>query len=90
MAPFFKSSSLFNISRRRKEQKSLNTFDSSPPTLLLHSLPNMKELHGTSSRFLEEFHPILQRQIVCTSSPLNEDSASLGVSSDSDLISCPN
>ena len=41
------------------------------------SLPNLEELRGISAR-LEEFHPILQRQVVCASSPLNEDSASLG------------
>ncbi|KAF8729975.1 hypothetical protein AX14_005876 [Amanita brunnescens Koide BX004] len=76
MAPFFKSSSLFNISRhRRKEPKSLNTFVSSPPTLHSRSLPNMKGLHGISTRFLEEFHPVLPRPAIFTSSALSENSA---------------
>ena len=49
------------------------------------SLPNLQELPIISASFLEEFRPFLQRQVVPTSPPLSEDSASLGTSS-SDFI----
>ena len=90
MAPFFKSSSLLNISRRRrKDQKSLDTCVSPPPMVQSRSLPDLQELHSISASFLEEFRPFLQRQVVSTSSPLSEESTSLGASS-SDFISCLN
>jgi hypothetical protein len=88
MAPFFKSSSLFNISRRlRKNQKPLDTVVSSPPTLQSRSLPNLEELHGISSRFLEEFRPILQPQLVSDSGMSSSDFDS---SSDRSFLQFPN
>ncbi|KAK2464325.1 hypothetical protein APHAL10511_003782 [Amanita phalloides] len=55
MAPFFKSSSLFTISHRRRKVKTLSdNLDSSPPTLHSRSLPNIEELHESVSPKLDE------------------------------------
>ncbi|KAF8625873.1 hypothetical protein AX15_005157 [Amanita polypyramis BW_CC] len=71
MAPFFMSSSLFSIAHRRSKAKNKTSPDlsqpPSPPALYSRSLPNIQDLHDIPSRFIKEFHPILQRKAVIDS-----------------------